>query len=297
MREFRNSNVDVQKHSPIITMDAEIEDLRLRLDRRNSLLDLIRKAYHRDVLVIREFLLHLDNGVLISKIKSEDLGLRSIPSIDLRNQGFHLFSPQECELSLKPCFKCGGRYELIHRESSRFVSLMESSNKLKAREKELDEKLDVTLQLVEEGKQAKLKLECESLEEQNRLCNDIDRLERRRSELTCLCEQQQNKIQALEIIRQKKEILDKTFARTTAVLVESRNTNKQVEGENAVCNKHNLNLEKRCEDGLRREETLNNRLTQMSSANQELVCNVSTLQELENQLKNELDCSRSEMRR
>jgi len=279
------------------TAGLKLKDLRLRLDRRNKLLDLIRKAYHRDVLVIREFLLHLDNGVKISKIKSEDLDLRSIPSIDLRNQGFHLFSPQECELSLKPCYKCGGGYELIHRESSRFMSLMESSNKLKAREKELDEKLDVALRLVEEGKHAKLKLECESLEEQNRLCNDIGRLERWRDELTCLCEQQQNKIHGLELIRQEKEILDETFARTAAELVESQNTNTRVEEENTVCENHNLDLEKRCEDGLRREESLNNRLTQMSSANQELRNNVSTLEELENQLKTELNSSRSEMRR
>lgn len=104
-------------------MDSQLNDLRLRLQQRNALLDIIRKAYHRDVIVIRECLLALKNGVDPKELKREDIDLRSIPSIDLRtSEGFHLFSPEECELTIKSCFHCGGRYELTHYESSRYMA-------------------------------------------------------------------------------------------------------------------------------------------------------------------------------
>ena len=42
-----------------------IDDLRSRLFRRNQLLDTIRKAYHRDVIAVREYLIDLsDRGIL-----------------------------------------------------------------------------------------------------------------------------------------------------------------------------------------------------------------------------------------
>jgi hypothetical protein len=58
-----------------------------------------------------------------------------------------------------------------------------------------------------------------------------------------------------------------------------------------------LGLKKSAEDGLNREESFKDEFLKMNNANQELRCNVSTLEELENQLKNELKSCRIEIRR
>lgn len=107
-----------------------LEEFRLRLDRRNTLLDVIRKAYHRDILVIREYLVQLKAGTSVKSILLGDPELKSIPSIDLREKGLYLFAPEECELRLQPCFHCGGHLEIVHRESSRISSLTKSCNDL-----------------------------------------------------------------------------------------------------------------------------------------------------------------------
>jgi hypothetical protein len=167
--------------------ECKIKELQKRLLRRNELLDVVRKAYHRDVLTIKECILrqqkessssvlvrsssneqqellissssciYLEDPIIASvsstiynqsnnendhrvslsstshdqilqsgpptATKSSLSLLSSIPSIDLRHEGLHLFSPQECELRMNPCIECGGYFEVVHRESSRYDSL------------------------------------------------------------------------------------------------------------------------------------------------------------------------------
>lgn len=142
----------------------EIQELRKRLERRNLLLDVVRKAYHRDVLVVKNSLLRnqqqrkescealqsSDTKVTSNYDRMEQShtlsSLSSIPSIDLRHTGLHLFSPQECELRLHPCQTCGGHYEVIHRESSRYASLLQCRDNLLEKISGLE--LDVSLMLL-----------------------------------------------------------------------------------------------------------------------------------------------------
>ena len=105
-------------------VNVELDELRDRLERRNLLLDVVRKAYHRDVFVIRDCLLRMRNGEPLESVLLSTSDLSSVSSIDLRDDpGFFLFSPHECELKLKPCHYCGGRFEVVHHESSRIMSL------------------------------------------------------------------------------------------------------------------------------------------------------------------------------
>ena len=109
--------------------ELEIHELRGRLDRRNALLDVIRKAYHRDVLVIKEYLTDYTAS-------GSPPSLDSVPSIDLR-ETFRLFAPQECELRVLPCWTCGGQLEVIHRESARIVNFKHSIQLLEEKERDL----------------------------------------------------------------------------------------------------------------------------------------------------------------
>jgi chromosome segregation ATPase len=142
------------KQPPVITLigspsspldlELEVNDLRGRLDRRNALLDVIRKAYHRDVIVVKECI--LDAKRRDSNPNANEL-LTTIPSIDLRDEGFRLFAPQECELRIRPCYTCGGQLEVIHRESSRIVNFKHAIHLLEEMEHDLRvEMIDVKVQ-------------------------------------------------------------------------------------------------------------------------------------------------------
>jgi len=118
--------------------DFELNQLRGRLDRRNALLDIVRKAYHRDVLVVKEHLQRHGSITTNTNDTTDSLvdDLSSVPSIDLR-ETFRLFAPHECELRVRPCFSCGGQLEIIHRESARIVDFKYAIQALQEREKEL----------------------------------------------------------------------------------------------------------------------------------------------------------------
>ena len=280
--------------------ERDLDELRLRLDRRNQLLEIVRKAYHRDVIVVREYFLHLQKGDNIDEIKPEDLDLRTIPSIDLRNEGFHLFSPQECELSLNPCLHCGGTLEITHRESNRYQALMRCCDDLKTRERDLDESLAIAKHQIEVDKGAMLKQEVELMDEHNRMNADIDRLNKcvaDRDELERLCNEQREEIKALEIIRKQKEKLEETLGKSEKEFSLSSRNFKQARATIAEGNSTISNLRKRCEEGLLREKGLNNRLEHMNNTTNDLRRTIETLEELETQLKGELNMCRSEIQR
>ncbi|GFH51689.1 hypothetical protein CTEN210_08165 [Chaetoceros tenuissimus] len=282
-------------------MDSQLNDLRLRLQQRNALLDIIRKAYHRDVIVVRECLLALKNGVDPKELKPEDIDLRSIPSIDLRtSQGFHLFSPEECELTIKSCFHCGGRYELTHYESSRYMQLMQCCERLKERERHLDGKLVESNQRIEDGKIILLKQECEALEEQNRLHEEIEKLNLSvadRDALYKLCNEQAEKISELEEVASLKIQLEATLEQITTDLKEACAKNSFLEEQADELSGQKGKLEIQCQMGLQREHALNNRLQHLHDSNQEMLTTIATLETLENQLQEEVQSSRVELRR
>jgi chromosome segregation ATPase len=119
-------------------------DLHRKLIRRNQLLEVIRRAYHRDVISIKEYLLDAEQKGLSS---IDTHALASLPSTDLR--GFLLFAPQECELNVLPCNECGGQLEIIHRESNRIVQYKHAIQQLEENE------IDLRLELINVKAQAK----------------------------------------------------------------------------------------------------------------------------------------------
>eukprot|EP00984_Skeletonema_dohrnii_P037503 scaffold39637_cov205-Skeletonema_dohrnii-CCMP3373.AAC.2 len=122
-----------------------IDNLQGRLARRNDLLDVIRKAYHRDVIAIKEYLLTAEKqGIAV-----DTAVLSSLPSIDLREDGFRLFAPHECELRVRPCHECGGQLEIIHRESSRIVQYKHAIQQMEEKE------VDLRIELIDAKSQAK----------------------------------------------------------------------------------------------------------------------------------------------
>lgn len=136
-------------------MQDEVELLRKRLKRRNILLDETRKAYLRDVVVVKEMMRKLP-GVDSSKISTTT-------SIDLR-QYLELYAPSECALRVAHGGKLddyGGYIELVHRESKKVIELrnkveelveLEQEMRLKATELEIAQQKD-QLALVDQREQ------------------------------------------------------------------------------------------------------------------------------------------------
>ena len=124
-----------------------IDNLQGRLARRNDLLDVIRKAYYRDVIAIKEHLLTAEKQGIV--VDTDTAVLSSLPSIDLREDGFRLFAPHECELRVRPCHECGGQLEIIHRESSRIVQYKYAIQQMEEKE------VDLRIELIDAKSQAK----------------------------------------------------------------------------------------------------------------------------------------------
>mmetsp|Transcript_6461 Transcript_6461/g.13579 ORF Transcript_6461/g.13579 Transcript_6461/m.13579 type:complete len:776 (+) Transcript_6461:582-2909(+) len=128
-----------------------INHLRGRLERRNAILDAVRKAYHRDVITIKEHLYRAKSNTGQDPLPS------TIPSIDLR-PALKLYAPEECELRLKPCYSCGGQLEIVHRDSARIQRLQNACHDFQSKEQEL------RLKLVETERRAHIdRQECEKV--------------------------------------------------------------------------------------------------------------------------------------
>ena len=128
-----------------------VHHLRHRLERRNAVLDAVRKAYHADIVVVREHL-HRCFGGKDSPLPS------SLPSLDLR-PALELFAPKECELRIRPCFACGGCLEIVHRDSERIERLKRACSQFQEVEHLL------RLELVETERRAHLdRLQLEKLQ-------------------------------------------------------------------------------------------------------------------------------------
>jgi hypothetical protein len=102
------------------TLLATIDTYKKRLKNRNILISEIRKAYLRDVVIIKnlldEFLTAENKSHLFSQWK------KCIPSIDLR-QFFMIYAPEESSMDVIPCETCGGTLEIVHHDSSEIEKL------------------------------------------------------------------------------------------------------------------------------------------------------------------------------
>ena len=138
------------------------------------------------------------------------------------------------------------------------------------------------------------------MDEHNRMNADIDRLNKcvaDRDELERLCNEQREEIKALEIIRKQKEKLEETLGKSEKEFSLSSRNFKQARATIAEGNSTISKLRKRCEEGLLREKGLNNRLEHMNNTTNDLRRTIETLEELETQLKGELNMCRSEIQR
>ena len=213
-----------------IDESLEINQLRGSLDRRNQLLDVIRKAYHRDVLCVKECLLEHERTVNpFQGFPSLD----SVPSIDLR-ETFRLFAPEGCELRLRPCWTCGGQVEVIHRESARIVDFKRSIQILEEREATLRMEL-IDIKVGAQGDRVRLVAEVEkSTEEQAVLTEQLLSLKRQvagRNELDAEVRQLRTDKKKLEIAMENNEPILLEHGRLVVEVKAVRDDSKQWEAK------------------------------------------------------------------
>lgn len=130
--ESRDDNEDVEsaKHH---SLELQLDMLRGKLARRNMIIEVIRRAYYHDVIVVKEELRHVgkqqqhpvvsresaSNHSARSQPQQQQQGmedrLAAVPSVDLRD-ALQLFAPAETVLQVHPCDTCGGHLELVHGE-------------------------------------------------------------------------------------------------------------------------------------------------------------------------------------
>ncbi|TMW55076.1 hypothetical protein Poli38472_013838 [Pythium oligandrum] len=142
-----------------LSLQQQLEMLRGKLARRNKILEVVRRAYYHDVIVVKEELRHVRQqqpstlhsyhtlgsqstlsfhhsstaslAIPPSSSRSTTSGappssryddrLASVPSIDLRDV-LPLFAPSETVLKVHPCETCGGHLELVHGESKELMA-------------------------------------------------------------------------------------------------------------------------------------------------------------------------------
>jgi hypothetical protein len=105
-----------------------------RIKRRSLLISEIRKAYLRDVVLLK----HILNEYFTQENRENILQQweKSIPSLDLR-QHFMIYSPNESSLDLLPCETCGGSVEIVHHDSSEIQELSKALSHLDKNKNEL----------------------------------------------------------------------------------------------------------------------------------------------------------------
>lgn len=105
-----------------LTAELQLEMLRGKLARRNQIIEVIRRAYYHDVVVVKEELRNMAKQPTTTHSGEDKLS--SVPSVDLRDV-LPLFAPSETVLRVHPCETCGGHLELVHGEVGRsFLHLL-----------------------------------------------------------------------------------------------------------------------------------------------------------------------------
>ncbi|CAK4663521.1 unnamed protein product [Aphanomyces euteiches] len=111
-----------EEAEPAMTKDEYIAILKERLNRRTMLIDVVRSAYYRDIVVVKEALLAKEAGASVSE------RVNTLPSTDLRDL-LPLFAPSETFLRVHPCEKCGGVVELVHGETKELNEARQQCNR------------------------------------------------------------------------------------------------------------------------------------------------------------------------
>ncbi|GLD99982.1 hypothetical protein PINS_up008710 [Pythium insidiosum] len=148
-----HSGNDRQQSGKRLSVARQLEMLRGKLARRNKVIEVIRRAYYHDVILIKEELRqsrHINSSnssansqqqhhghsttaapqtsrttlatpsatgrLASSSTTFNDDRLSAVPSVDLRDV-LPLFAPAETVLKVHPCESCGGHLELVHGES------------------------------------------------------------------------------------------------------------------------------------------------------------------------------------
>jgi hypothetical protein len=101
--------------------NVEIARLHSQLERRDAVIEILRRAYLKDVIVVKEELFH--QAKMGANYTMDPALVNAVPSADLRD-GFPLFAPAECVLKVNPCKQCGGTLELVHTETGRYNKLL-----------------------------------------------------------------------------------------------------------------------------------------------------------------------------
>lgn len=118
-----SEDVESAKHH---SLELQVEMLRGKLARRNVIIEVIRRAYYHDVIIVKEELRHAKLGLGSTSSSSGNVlqpqpgddRLSAVPSVDLRD-ALPLFAPSETVLQVHPCETCGGHLELVHGEVRR----------------------------------------------------------------------------------------------------------------------------------------------------------------------------------
>lgn len=107
-------DVESSKHH---SLELQVEMLRGKLSRRNMIIEVIRRAYYHDVILVKEELRQtkLTSGKDLPPQQHNEDRLSVVPSVDLRD-ALALFAPAETVLQVHPCESCGGHLELVHGE-------------------------------------------------------------------------------------------------------------------------------------------------------------------------------------
>lgn len=98
-----------------LAVELQLEMLRGKLARRNQIIEVIRRAYYHDVIVVKEELRNGSKQQSSTGPAAAEDKLSSVPSVDLRDV-LPLFAPSETVLRVHPCTTCGGHLELVHGE-------------------------------------------------------------------------------------------------------------------------------------------------------------------------------------
>ncbi|CAM9221169.1 unnamed protein product, partial [Sphacelaria rigidula] len=127
-------------------LQLELEAARLRLVRRSQIIDALRKAYMRDVIIIKNELARKADISEEEYIASGGPGTDitdAIPSLDMRPV-LALFSPEDAFLRFESCAGCGGHLEIVTKETKRVARLTKRISGLVA---QAEESKKVTAQL------------------------------------------------------------------------------------------------------------------------------------------------------
>jgi chromosome segregation ATPase len=172
------------------------------------------------------------------------------------------------------------------------MELMKCCEELKEREKDVNSKLDDAYQQIKDHEKTIQTNNCQALNEQNALLCEIEWLTKcvsDRDQLDQLCKIQKQQIHELEGVRHEKALLEETLIGTQLELSERNRTIDEMK-------EHTEKLKMEKEDGLQRVTYLTTQMEQITKTNDELERNISLLEDLESQRKEELKICRDQMR-